>query len=887
MIKKIYKFITICLLAISLTIVFSIYSLPSKSVAQSSSSIELLQQGIKLYETEQYKESIKVWQTALNQNFQPLSKALILSNLSLSYQKLGNWQEAEQAIISSLEILNSLDITTDTYAEILAKALNTEGSLMWLKGNFSEAVSAWDLAASNYLKVGDTENLIKCKLNQAKALQAEGLSSKAKEILEQIGQELNKTPDSQLKATGLRYLGNVLGKVGDFRASETVLQSSLAISESSDTLLELGNTERALSDSYLATNQSELADKYAEAALDHYQQAFNSGNNIQAGLNQLSLAISLGKWSDIAFLIPKINQSLKPLVNSRVGVYTKLNFVRSVSCIKEIQDNHNFACVSKIHQEKLKQLLAQQKLDIKNPDWSEIAVDIKNIIKQAPDSKTKSYGIGELGKLYESQKKWQLAQNYTQQALLAIEGIEAPEIRYRWQWQLGRILEQQKDISEAIAAYSAAIENLKVVRNNLLIVNPEVQFSFRDNIEPIYREFVDLLLQHDRGKKVSQENLEQAIQSIDTLQLAEIENFLNCDFGSSLQLNSSIKNIEYIDANTAFIYPIILQDRLEVIFKLPGQPLKYHTNFVAQATVEQTIRELKRAIIRGYANPTISRSQLIYQWLIAPLEPYLENHNQIITLAFVLDGELRNIPMGVLYDSQQQEYLIQKPYSLVLLPRFQVFDIQTQPTELKVLGAGISEELEVANRYFMALNVTEELANIESNISSSILLNSQFTQANIQDNLERGDFSVVHLATHGNFSSNPEDTYLLLYDSDSNQGSLLKARNFDQLLRQSAKQRSIELLVLSACETAEGDSRAALGLAGVAIRAGAKSTLATLWQVNDQSTVKFMERFYQELSLPGTSKAMALHRAQQALVNDPNYKAPYYWASYVLVGNWL
>ncbi|MDJ0592369.1 MAG: CHAT domain-containing protein, partial [Pleurocapsa sp. MO_226.B13] len=271
---------------------------------------------------------------------------------------------------------------------------------------------------------------------------------------------------------------------------------------------------------------------------------------------------------------------------------------------------------------------------------------------------------------------------------------------------------------------------------------------------------------------------------------------------------------------------------------------------------------------------------------IEPLETYLENNNQITTLVFVLDGELRNIPMGVLYDSKQKEYLIQKQYALVLLPSFQVFDLQTTSTALKVLGAGISEELQVENKSFVGLNVTEELANIQNSIPSSILLNSEFTRPNIQKNLDTGDFSVVHLATHGNFSSNPEETYIVVYDSDAANASLLKARELDKLLRQSDKQKPIELLVLSACETAEGDERATLGLAGLAIRAGARSTLATLWQVSDQSTVKLMNRFYQELSIPGTSKAIALHRAQQELLDDPKYQAPYYWSPYVLVGNW-
>ncbi len=884
--NRIVKLIAVFLLGYSLAVFISSHLFPSKLVAQSPQVIQLLQQGIELYEAEQYDEAVKVWNTTLTKEPEQLSQALILNNLALAYQNLGRWQEAETAISISLEILNDLDLTTPTHTEILAKAFNTQGYLQWLKGNFDEAISNWEVAAGNYLKIGDSKNAIKCKLNQTKALQAAGLSSKAKAILKQIEQGLAQTSNIQLKVTGLRHLGNVLRNVGDLKQSETVLQSSLSLSESPATLLELGNTERALSNSYLATNQPELADKYAQAAIAHYQQAFNSGNNLKAGLNQLSLLISLGKWSNIDFLIAQIDRSLESLPYSRAGIYARLNFVRSLSCLKEIEDKNNLACVSKMRREKLKQLLAQQKPDIKTPEWQQIARDIEAVIQQASDSKTKSYGIGELGKLYESQQQWQLAQNYTEKALLTIEGIQAPEIRYRWEWQLGRILKQQGNIPEAISAYSAAIENLKSVRSDLLIVNLEVQFSFRDNIEPIYRELVDLLLQRDRAGGVSQENLEQAIQSIDTLQLAEVENFLNCDLSSTLKVDRSTKNIGDVDANAGFIYPIILEDRLEVIFKLPGQPLRYHTNFVAQTTVKQTLRELKTAILRGYAEQAISSSQIVYNWLLEPLETYLENNNQITTLVFVLDGELRNIPMGVLYDSKQQEYLIQKQYALVLLPSFQVFELQTTPTALKVLGAGISEELQVENKSFVGLNVTEELANIQNSIPSSILLNSEFTQPNIQKNLDTGDFSVVHLATHGNFSSNPEETYIVVYDSDAANGSLLKARELDKLLRQSDKQKPIELLVLSACETAEGDERATLGLAGLAIRAGARSTLATLWQVSDQSTIKLMERFYQELSIPGTSKAMALHRAQQALLNDPNYQTPYYWSPYVLVGNW-
>ena len=137
----------------------------------------------------------------------------------------------------------------------------------------------------------------------------------------------------------------------------------------------------------------------------------------------------------------------------------------------------------------------------------------------------------------------------------------------------------------------------------------------------------------------------------------------------------------------------------------------------------------------------------------------------------------------------------------------------------------------------------------------------------------------MHLATHGQFSSQPEETFVLTWNDRLNVNQL------NSLIR-GRDSKAIELLVLSACETLTGDDRASLGLAGVAIRAGARSTLATLWQVNDQTTSILMNKFYTALSQSQT-KAEAIRQAQLSLLNDSNYQRPYFWASYVLVGNWL
>ena len=144
---------------------------------------------------------------------------------------------------------------------------------------------------------------------------------------------------------------------------------------------------------------------------------------------------------------------------------------------------------------------------------------------------------------------------------------------------------------------------------------------------------------------------------------------------------------------------------------------------------------------------------------------------------------------------------------------------------------------------------------------------------------------MVHLATHGVFNSDREKTFILTWNGQLDIDQLRKLLQSTGL----GRRRPIELLVLSACETAEGDDRAALGLAGVAVRAGARSTVATLWQVNDVAMSMLMQQFYQELVKPNVTKAEALRQAQRSILKDANnsdHAKPYYWSPVVLIGNW-
>lgn len=168
----------------------------------------------------------------------------------------------------------------------------------------------------------------------------------------------------------------------------------------------------------------------------------------------------------------------------------------------------------------------------------EIAQALATAVQQArslQDRHTESYALGVLGSVYEQTQQWSDAQNLTQQALFIAQAIDAKDIAYRWQWQLGRLLKARGDIKSAIAAYTEAVNNLQSLRYDLVAINPEAQFSFREEVEPVYRSLVELLLQPQGNSQPSQENLQTARETIESLQLAELDN----SFGKPVWLPSA------------------------------------------------------------------------------------------------------------------------------------------------------------------------------------------------------------------------------------------------------------------------------------------------------------------------------------------------------------
>jgi CHAT domain-containing protein len=622
-----------------------------------------------------------------------------------------------------------------------------------------------------------------------------------------------------------------------------VLQQSLAIAEQLTLSQELGAT-------LLSLGNVARAQKDAIGALAFYQQAIASNTppltRTQAQLNQLSLLLDMGRQQEGQALVPAIQTLLENLPPSRSTVYARINFAQSLKRIENREQNTQAA-------QALATALEQA--------------------KSLSDRPAEAYAVGYLGGMYEQTQQWSEAQKLTEQALLIAQAVNSPEIAYQWQWQLGRILKAQGQIKAATQVYETAFKTLQSIRSDLIATSSDLQFSFRESVEPVYRQFVDLLLQRSPSTP-RQADLKQAREVIESLQLAELDNFFRtaCLEGQSV----AIDRVDQTEA--AVIYPIILKDRLEVLLSLPGESLRQYTTSVTQQEVEDTLEQLRQNLEKPFTTPESKLlGQRVYDWLIRPIEAELKEQAPK-TLVFVLDGSLRNVPMAALHDGQH--YLIER-YGLALTPGLRLLNPQPlRQRKLGVLAAGLTEE-----RYgFSALsNVSLELKEIQTELKSHILLNQGFTSRTLQNQIDAQPFPIVHLATHGQFSSNANETFVLAWDKP------IEVNELSALLRKrdEVREDAIELLVLSACETAAGDKRAALGLAGVAVQAGARSTLASLWSLDDESGAQFIGQFYRTLSSSNVSKAEALRQAQLSLLGNPNFRHPRYWAPYVLLGNWL
>ena len=991
--RRVWAFLIQIMIGILVVIGGSAIALPHPS-----SPWQDLQQGQVAYEAEDYADAIAHWQIALDrlppQAGEP-QHLLLLTNLALAYQRLGQWESANVMVeegTSYARILfqtlepseqdpdrlhaSALTVSNNrSNAQIVGRFFNIQGLLLWHQDNPEAALASWEQAIAAYDQGDYPRGKLGSQLNQARALQALGFVRRAQDKVGAINQALESQPDTSFKALGLRNVGNVFWQMGEVGQAIATLTQSLDVvaqtqRDRSQTMLILGNVERTATEQAIAIRNQQQAEIHRNQALGWYQQAAHIADHIndptvqaKAQVNELNFLVDLVQWKDsqriparwdtpqwdLAFeRAEAIASTIDPLPPTPSTLPIQLNYTQSLAKIF-LASSSSLSSLNALASPASSSAAPTFSAFSAAPTFSAasataptfsaasaaadsllslplITQRFTTIIQHAHrlnDLHLESYSQGELGHLYEMTHHWSLAQSLTEQALALANQIQSADIQYQWEWQMGRIfigqegsgpmsrgptshrptthepirrgpegIEATRTAPEslrhrAIASYRQAVLVLEEVRRDLLVIDTDIQFSFRDDVEPLYRQYVDVLL---RSPHPSPQTLATATNLIDSLQLAELENSMRCDVNRFLQISQAT-----IDDHTAVIYPMVLDDRLEVVLSMPNQPLKRHQLEVPRKTVDSVTDHLQQKIARASQRKASQRlMNQLYQWLIEPWEAELKvdepiESSTIDTLVFVLDGDLKSVPMAALWDNNRERYLLER-YAIAVAPSLQLVKPKPLERPLRVLAAGSTNELHhpLSGRRFAPLkNVDDELEGISEYMSTETLLNMDFTRPKLEEKLETESFEILHLATHGQFSSDPNRTFVLLNDTP------LYASDLDELLRLNTIQDPVKMIVLSACQTAIGDRRATLGLAGLTLRAGAQSAVATLWSVDDQSAATLMQEFYRQMANHrNISLAEALRRSQLALWQQDDYyqkdwDAPYFWSPFILVGNWL
>ncbi len=368
-------------------------------------------------------------------------------------------------------------------------------------------------------------------------------------------------------------------------------------------------------------------------------------------------------------------------------------------------------------------------------------------------------------------------------------------------------------------------------------------------------------------------------------------------------LQGTLRDLSKLGNTSAVTIHYLMTDkRLWILLTTPTVQLTREAA-ISEADLNRKIGQYREAIARR--DPRVKElGKALYDILIAPVADDLKQ-TQANTLMLSLDGSLRYLPMAALYDGEQ--YLAQR-YRLALFTEAAKTNLKDKPQPTwSLAGYGLTQQI---GQFDALTSVRGELTGILQDMKGSIKLDTDFTARAFKTGLE-AEPPVIHLATHFVFKpGNETESFLLMGD-----GTHLSLKD----IKDGYTFINTDLLTLSACETAMGGGKDANGrefesFGALAQNQGAKGVIATLWPVADQSTGQFMQLFYGfRQQNPGMTKAQAMQMAQQAFIEgkvpssleqvrrgarvagaeQTPVKAvtttdhPYYWAPFILMGNWL
>jgi CHAT domain-containing protein len=906
-------------------------------ISQILDSALIVQQGVEKYQQGLYQEAIDLWERALPHyagDERPREQAVILENLARAYQTIGKvgstpgaidyWDRAVKAYQHMRDRQQEGRMLTElAQAHILvgqhryAVELLCNGIAVDANGDRSDEIlpcvkdSALRIAEDQVDRVGEAAALgslgeayrLLGSDHQANCYPTGNLPIGVTQEEEQEGEKdlecyFKKSLELAQELQNLDYEIAALNSWGNGYVGQALInyrkaayKSGIRDTDKANEYKKKGfdSDQRALQyfeESFRKSSSSNNASSQIRSILAsipvHYRvAAYYRGNELDENVSEEELLMAKSRTKDVMDLLED-----SPASSSKVYVAITLSRLLKLKSIPH-------PSLTDINQS----LLPIQCLDSETPPQA-FSILNQAILdaRQIKDERAESFALGELGHLYECMKQPE-AMNFTLEARQKAD--QEKDSLYLWEWQTARLLKKQNKQADSIKAYELAIKTLEESRRKILNAKQDFQFDFRDVIEPLYRESIDLRLSqphNSSGLPISDEdkgNRITALETIDLLRLAELQNYFSDDCRlvpldlDPKQIRKAEQIVRGSTPNTAIFSSIIFDKRTVILVQYANGEPEFTQIEENKETVIDHINEFRKNLDtdgEGYNLSVDTSAQWLYQKIIDPFSERLQK-SKVTTLVFLQDGFFRSIPMSALNNGK--EFLIEK-YAIAILPRQTLRNPSPiKRNHLRVLAMASTQGSKKLGLPPLP-KTEEEVQKIREFFPRTKLLIDQgrenyeeFSEDNLESELKRGKYSVVHMATHGEFGIDSQSAFLLTGDSQQ-----ITIEDFSKMFQIASPEDPIELISLLACYTGEGSDRAVLGLAGVAAQTGAKRVLASLWTADEGASFELVSEFYKNLGYPGINTAQVLQKAQKLLLKSEDYNHPRFWAPFILIGDW-
>jgi CHAT domain-containing protein len=663
-------------------------------------------------------------------------------------------------------------------------------------------------------------------------------------------------PDSQSRTRALTQLGLTLTQAGRLADAESILQSAYrqATEQTRYSIaLALGNVASRAHD--------------RDRAAGYYQEVISSTGGgdlagdarIAAELNLIGLRPASERLPLLEQLVPRLEDIKNSDRRARAFYGMAAQADEALASMRLPLGNLNPMGPATADTQILRPKNYDRLLELSYSGFAKA----QQLAEQSGDGLLAVDALDSLAQLYESEGRFTEAAEINRRALQSTAGLTLGQVEFaqvRLEWRAARLQHRRGDDSSALASYLRAAGHLGSIRQDLPIEDASGKSTYQTLQRPLFVGLADLTLKNVDSVSADQQQarLASALDVIEQTHQAELQDYL----GDRCSVDSvSQATIGSVAPAMAVVYPVVLRDRLEVIVRTHNG-LLHHAAPVTAAVLGNEIQNLRSELLDAGSRDFLRSSRKLYGWLLEPFEQELANAN-VQELIIVPDGYLRLIPVAALHDGNQfmaERYLIstvtgltmtepsaprgKRPMSLLaglsnpgpVVDRLMAMGFKgsteltanatsrglLDPTDHSVPGGeAVSQAMSLRTELALP-GVRTEIHDLTPLARSRSLLDGEFTVERFTREIQSGNYQVVHVASHGFFGRNSDQSFLLAYDN------IIKLDDLQRLMAAHGNQiAGIDLLTLSACDTATGDDRAPLGFAGAAIKARARSVIGT------------------------------------------------------------